>query len=143
MATGAHTGSAGHCIGGRRRYREKPPLLSGSCRALRHRFQQPDDSKSPTEAGHNRKAHLFAMDAQQMAFPDNTFDTVVTSCVFCSVPDPLAGLREIRRVCKPQGRVVMLEHVRSGHPFIGPLMDVLNPIPLTDQRRKYQQEHRP
>ena len=71
------------------------------------------------------------MDAQQMAFPDNTFDTVVTSCVFCSVPDPLAGLREIRRVCKPQGRVVMLEHVRSGHPFIGPLMDVLNPIPLT------------
>lgn len=40
------------------------------------------------------------MDAQVMNFADNTFDTVVTSCVFCSVPDPVEGLKEIRRVCK-------------------------------------------
>lgn len=77
-----------------------------------------------------RAVQLIEMDAQSMAFPDDSFDAVVTSCVFCSVPDPVAGLKEIRRVCKPGGRIVMLEHVRSEHPFAGWLMDRLNFIPL-------------
>ena len=70
------------------------------------------------------------MDAQQMMFQDNTFDTVVTSCVFCSVPDPIKGLQEIRRVCKPEGKIVMLEHMRSNHLVLGKLMDYINFIPL-------------
>lgn len=73
---------------------------------------------------------LLEMDAQQMDFPDDTFDTVVATCVFCSVPDPVQGLREVRRVCKPGGRVILLEHVRSEHPVIGKLMDLLNPVSL-------------
>lgn len=73
---------------------------------------------------------LVLMDAQAMSFPDNSFDTVVTSCVFCSVPDPVQGLREIRRVCKPDGQILMLEHVRSDNKIVGPLMDLINPIPL-------------
>ena len=48
------------------------------------------------------------MDAQHLAFADDTFDTVVTTFVFCSVPDPIQGLREIHRVCKPKGQVLML-----------------------------------
>ncbi len=74
------------------------------------------------------KVDLRLMDAQKMDFPDQTFDTVITTCVFCTVPDPVAGLREIRRVCKPDGQVVMLEHVRSCRPVLGALMDWLNPL---------------
>ncbi len=73
---------------------------------------------------------LMEMDVQQLEFSDNTFDCVLTSCVFCSVPLPIQGLKEIRRVCKPGGKVVMLEHVRSENKVIAPLMDLLNPLPL-------------
>lgn len=71
---------------------------------------------------------LRLMDAQRMEFPDDSFDTVIATCVFCSVPDPVQGLREIRRVCRPDGRVFLLEHMRSEYPVIGGLMDVFNPV---------------
>lgn len=70
---------------------------------------------------------LLQMDAQALRFPDNTFDTVVATCVFCSVPDPVLGLREIGRVLNPRGRAVLLEHVRSETP-LGVIMDLLNPL---------------
>ncbi|MDN6193768.1 MAG: methyltransferase domain-containing protein [Alkalibacterium sp.] len=73
---------------------------------------------------------LLEMDAENMTFDDNTFDTVMTSCVFCSVPDPVQGLKEIRRVCKENGKIMMLEHMRSSKPVIGKIMDVVNFIPL-------------
>lgn len=43
------------------------------------------------------------MDNQNLKFPDDYFDIIVTSCVFCSVPDPVEGLKEFKRVCKPEG----------------------------------------
>ena len=73
---------------------------------------------------------LIEMDVQDMSFADNTFDTIVTSCVFCSVPDPIEGLKEMRRVCKPGGKIIMLEHMRSHHAIIGRMMDGVNFIPL-------------
>ena len=73
---------------------------------------------------------LLEMDVQSLDFPDNTFDSVVATCVFCSVPDPVAGLREIKRVCKPNGTIFMLEHVRSEGFLLGKVMDFLNFIPL-------------
>jgi len=74
----------------------------------------------------NKKVNLIQMDAQNMSFPDNFFDTVFTTCVFCSVPDPIKGLKEIRRVCKPTGRIIMIEHVRSEKKVLGLIMDLLN-----------------
>lgn len=71
---------------------------------------------------------LLEMDAQNMTFSDDSFDFVLATCVFCSVPDPVAGLREMRRVCKPDGRVLLLEHMRSENPAAGLLMDLLNPL---------------
>jgi ubiquinone/menaquinone biosynthesis C-methylase UbiE len=73
---------------------------------------------------------FLEMDVQDMDFDNETFDTVVTSYVFCSVPDPAKGLKEIYRVLKPGGQLLMLEHVRSQHWLTGKLMDVFNFFPL-------------
>ena len=73
---------------------------------------------------------LEEMDVQSLEFPDNTFDSVVASLVFCSVPDPVQGLSEILRVLKPGGKVVMLEHVISSGKVSGAMMNLLNPLVL-------------
>lgn len=75
-----------------------------------------------------RSVALWPMDAQALAFPDESFDVVVTTFVFCSVPDPVLGLREINRVLTPEGRVVLLEHMRPRSPWLAKLFDRLNPL---------------
>jgi len=67
-------------------------------------------------------------DVQELDFPDNNFDSAAATFVFCSVPDPVLGLRELKRVVKPDGHVLLLEHMRSPNPFLGVLMDLLNPL---------------
>lgn len=71
---------------------------------------------------------LHVMDAQALEFPEASFDRAVATFVFCSVPDPVAGLREARRVLKPGGKLLLLEHVRAENPLGGKLMDWLNPL---------------
>lgn len=71
---------------------------------------------------------LLQMDVERLSFPDNSFDTVVASFVFCSVPHPVRGLREVLRVCKPQGKVLLLEHVLSDDPRRALIMNWLNPL---------------
>ena len=78
--------------------------------------------------GYNYIDKLLIMDAEELAFADNTFDTVVSSCVFCSVSNPVKALGEIKRVCKVGGSIYLLEHVRSQQKVIGKMMDILNPI---------------
>ena len=71
---------------------------------------------------------LRQMDVSELEFSDNTFDTVATVCTFCSVPRPIIGLRELYRVLKPGGQILMFEHVRS---HIGPfaiLLDLMTPL---------------
>jgi phosphatidylethanolamine/phosphatidyl-N-methylethanolamine N-methyltransferase len=67
-------------------------------------------------------------DVQSLAFASGTFDTVVATFVFCSVPDPVLGLREVARVVRPGGQVLLLEHVRIDRPVVGALMDILAPL---------------
>lgn len=71
---------------------------------------------------------LALMDVQELAWPSETFDTVVSTCVFCSVPDALKGLQEIRRVLRAGGRALFLEHVRPGTPWLAALFDWLDPF---------------
>jgi len=71
---------------------------------------------------------LRLMDAQTLEFPDGAFDTIAATFVFCSVPDPVLGLRELGRVLKPGGRIILLEHVRVNKPVAGKLMDLLDPL---------------
>jgi phosphatidylethanolamine/phosphatidyl-N-methylethanolamine N-methyltransferase len=71
---------------------------------------------------------LFLADVQHLELPSAIFDTVVATFVFCSVPDPIQGLREIGRVVRPGGQILLLEHVRIDRPVIGTLMDILAPL---------------
>jgi ubiquinone/menaquinone biosynthesis C-methylase UbiE len=71
---------------------------------------------------------LDLMDVQSLAFADNSFDTVIGSFVFCSVPLPLKGLKELYRVCRPGGQVLLLEHVLSSKPVIAKVMNFINPV---------------
>ncbi|MCI0885636.1 MAG: methyltransferase domain-containing protein [Chloroflexi bacterium] len=71
---------------------------------------------------------MVLADVQHLPFRDGAFDTAVGTFVFCSVPDPVSGLKEVRRVIQDAGRVHLLEHVRAGNPVIGSLMDLANPI---------------
>lgn len=56
---------------------------------------------------------LVADAAKLVQFPDNSFDTVVDTFGLCSFDDPIAVLRELQRVCKPDGKILLLEHGRS------------------------------
>lgn len=64
-------------------------------------------------------------DAEQLAFGNDSFDTVVSSCTMCSVPHPVRALRELYRVLRPGGRLLMFEHVRSGSWPLGLALDVM------------------
>lgn len=63
-----------------------------------------------------REVELVEAPAEQLPFADESFDTVVTLTVLCTVADPDRSLREIRRVLRPDGRFRFLEHVRSSEP---------------------------
>ena len=67
-------------------------------------------TKARREGGNIR---MVLTDAQRLAFADQTFDTVLTVCTFCSIPEPIQGLQEVYRVLKSGGRLLMFEHVRS------------------------------
>ncbi|MGY6276781.1 class I SAM-dependent methyltransferase [Methylomonas sp. MgM2] len=72
--------------------------------------------------------HLDLMDVQRLHYADNSFDTVVASFVFCSVPQPRKGLKEIYRVLKPGGQLILLEHVLSSNKLMAAFMNLLNPL---------------
>jgi len=80
------------------------------------------------ERARERQIHVTFHEADlcNLPFADGTFDTAVATFVFCSLPDPVACLREMGRVTKPGGQILLLDHVRIEHPLIGPLMDRLN-----------------
>lgn len=84
--------------------------------------------KRVSEMGLNSRVDLRLGDVQGLNFSNATFDSAVATFVFCSVPDPVLGLRELKRVVKPGGTVFLLDHMRSTNPFLGVLMDLLNPI---------------
>jgi ubiquinone/menaquinone biosynthesis C-methylase UbiE len=73
---------------------------------------------------------LDLMDVQSLCYADNSYDTVVATFVFCSVPMPVKGLKELHRVCKPGGQILLLEHVLSSNPVLAFIMNLLNPLVL-------------
>ncbi|HEX5982985.1 MAG TPA: class I SAM-dependent methyltransferase [Solirubrobacterales bacterium] len=74
-------------------------------------------------AEEGREADVIEAPAEKLPFEDDSFDTVALTLVLCTVPDPAAALQEIRRVLKPDGQFLFLEHVRSRNPSLAKWQD--------------------
>lgn len=75
-----------------------------------------------------RRVAVSRVDAEGLPFPDDSFDTVVATLLFCSVDCPLCGFDEIRRVLRPDGRYLFLEHVKPHRSGTAWLFDRVNPV---------------
>src|SRR5436190_11332014 len=75
-----------------------------------------------------REAELREGDAQQLDLPDESFDTVVCTLGLCTIPDDRAAVREVRRVLRPGGRFLLLEHVRSPNRAVRGVQRLLDPL---------------
>ena len=71
---------------------------------------------------------LRRMNAERLDFAGDRFDTVTTSLMLCTLPDPTLALQEMARVCKPEGLIVLLEHVRVRNPILAGMQKVLTPL---------------
>jgi len=80
------------------------------------------------EKGWSEKYNLLVMDAQYLKFKGESFDYVLCTFVLCSVPDPIMALKEMKRVCKKGGKIIMIEHVLSDNWFIAFFQYVHNPL---------------
>jgi ubiquinone/menaquinone biosynthesis C-methylase UbiE len=79
-------------------------------------------------AAYPGKMKAQVMDVHQMSFPDDSFDQVFTSCTFCSVPDPVEGLKAVYRVLKPGGELHMFEHTGSRVFPFSLMMKLMSPL---------------
>lgn len=71
---------------------------------------------------------LAVMDAMQMGFQDSSFDHVLATYVISVVPDPIQVLQEIKRVCRPKGLIIILNHFKSEHPIMGRIEGMVAPF---------------
>ena len=71
---------------------------------------------------------VLEMDATKMTFADNSYDVVYAPYVISVVPDPVAVAREMYRVCRPGGRVVILNHFRSANPIMSKIETAISPM---------------
>lgn len=76
-------------------------------------------------AEERRPAEVIEAPAEKLPFDDDSFDTVALTLVLCTVPNPAAALQEIKRVLKPDGQFLFLEHVRSRNPSLAKWQDRL------------------
>jgi ubiquinone/menaquinone biosynthesis C-methylase UbiE len=81
--------------------------------------------------GYDGELHAEVMDVHEMSFAPDSFDQVYTSCTFCSVPDPVGGLKALYRVLKPGGKLFMFEHTGSRY---YPFRYMMNAMTLLTQR---------
>ncbi|HID27452.1 MAG TPA: class I SAM-dependent methyltransferase [Methanosarcinales archaeon] len=86
--------------------------------------------KAKPKANDEDKVSLIRMDGQKLGFNSNIFDYIITTFVLCSIPDPIVALKEMKRVCKINGKIIMLEHVKSKNQLIAMVSEILNPITL-------------
>jgi ubiquinone/menaquinone biosynthesis C-methylase UbiE len=71
---------------------------------------------------------LAQANAEALPFPDASFDTVAISLALCTIPRPASALRELARVCRPHGRIVLLEHVLSPLRPVALALRALSPL---------------
>jgi methyltransferase OMS1 len=79
--------------------------------------------QAQTKSIRDKRVEVKLMNAQQLTFPDNTFDTVVDTFGLCSYEDPVSVLRELNRVCRLDGKILLIEHGRGSYDFINKTLD--------------------
>ncbi len=87
---------------------------------MRERSQNRAQSPAPIQ--------IWNTDAEQLPFGDDTFDSVVATLVFCTIPNPIKALEEVKRVAKPGAAILLFEHVRVDQPVMEKAQDVLTPL---------------
>jgi ubiquinone/menaquinone biosynthesis C-methylase UbiE len=82
-----------------------------------------------------RAARLEVGDAEHLAFPDASFDTVVCTFALCGIPDPRRAVAEMARVLRPGGTLLLADHVASTNPLLGAAQRVaeLASVPLAGE----------
>lgn len=75
-----------------------------------------------------RNARLLEMDAASLTFADDSFDIVYAPYLVSVVPDPVQVVREMRRVCRPGGKIIILNHFRSANPILSRVERALSPF---------------
>lgn len=84
-------------------------------------------TKLKADAIYTNSIEILSGTAEDLPFPDATFDTVIATLVLCSVQDPRQSVAEMHRVLKPGGTLLLLEHVVVKSPLIKPILDLLTP----------------
>jgi phosphatidylethanolamine/phosphatidyl-N-methylethanolamine N-methyltransferase len=77
-----------------------------------------------------RNVRLLQMDATRLTFPDHAFDIVYAPYLVSVVPDPVAVAREMKRVCRPGGRIIILNHFRSSNPIMSWGERLISPLTI-------------
>ena len=75
-----------------------------------------------------RNIRLLEMDAAALTFADNSFDIVYAPYLVSVVPDPVHVVKEMRRVCRPGGRIIILNHFRSANPVLSRIERAISPL---------------
>lgn len=88
---------------------------------------EPDAESLELISDYEDNVTLAQVSAEELPFPDATFDAVVGTLVFCTIPDAPRALDEVKRVLKPGGSLRLVEHVRAKNAFGRTLMRVANP----------------
>jgi len=90
-----------------------------------------DIARSKTAKLGLRNTTLINIDIEKMSFADATFDTIVSTFVFCTVPHPDQGLRELYRVLKPGGKAIFLEHMKSNSQWLNFFLWIMEKVATT------------
>ncbi len=111
--TGANLGYYGAGVESLTITEPEPPMLK--------RLERKARAQSP-------QATVLRAPAEDLPFEDSSFDTVVSTLVLCGVDDQPRAVRELRRVLRPGGRLIFLEHVRSDDPRVATMQRRMNPV---------------
>lgn len=89
------------------------------------------DEKMIIEAGkkiNGKNIEIVLASGESLPFNENIFDTVVITLSLCTIPDPDKTLKEVKRVCKANGKLLILEHIKNENKFLFFLQNILTPM---------------